>query len=186
MLRGWRRDRGGRGGASNITFISHCCSESAGCCQVEASPETDQVVPGVGGGGRPLFCFVLETHGGFSPEALSFVKHLQRYALIFPPSIPDRELVTSLLTKTISVCLQRGNALALAEGCAILDRTTRHKSIPPWPQPSLFEAGRTKVKLHARRGARECPLISDIWTLWGCRFPAAVPVMSLWLWILWA
>jgi hypothetical protein len=98
---GWRRDRGGRGGASNITFISHCCSESAGCCQVEASPETDQVIPGVG---APHCSVLYSRHtGGF-------------YALIFPPSIPDRELVTSLLTKTISVCLQRGNPLALAGG----------------------------------------------------------------------
>ena len=43
----------------------------------------------------PLFCFVMETHGGFSPEALLFIRHIQQYALVFPPSIPTREVIAS-------------------------------------------------------------------------------------------
>ena len=60
--------------------------------------------------GAKFIPFVLETYGGFGKEALAFIKKLSKFYTELSPT-PVHESFSLLVSKSISVALQKGNAL---------------------------------------------------------------------------
>ena len=61
--------------------------------------------------------FILETYGGFGTEALAF---LHKMSILYCDNSPfpvNRNTFTSKITRSISITLQRGNALVQLAGC---------------------------------------------------------------------
>lgn len=65
----------------------------------------------------PFSAFVMETFGGFGSEALNFIKKISRcHSEQFSTPTP-KAAFRSLVTRALSICLQRGNAIIQLHGC---------------------------------------------------------------------
>jgi len=61
--------------------------------------------------------FVLETYGGLGKEAVKFVRKISHLYADQSPTPVGRSAFASLITRTLSILLQRGNALVQLTGC---------------------------------------------------------------------
>jgi len=61
--------------------------------------------------------FVMETFGGFGGEALNFLKQISRCHSELTPTPSPTGAFKTLVSRALSVCLQRGNALVQSYGC---------------------------------------------------------------------
>ena len=66
--------------------------------------------------GATFFPFVLETYGGFGAEASTFIHKISKLYCENSPFPVNRNTFTSKVSRTLSITLQRGNALVLIAG----------------------------------------------------------------------
>jgi len=65
----------------------------------------------------PFYPFVMETFGGFGPEALVFLSRLSKSHSALSTSPAPKNAFRTHVIRALSICLQRGNALVQLVGC---------------------------------------------------------------------
>jgi hypothetical protein len=77
--------------------------------------------------GTPFTPFVMETFGGLGKEAVGFIKKISYAYSELSPFPVRRGAFASLITRSLSILLQRGNALVQLAGCQVAREHAGHR-----------------------------------------------------------